>query len=186
MLYSFSLRPFGGGGLKVSRISLICLGAMVPPLRTLAMTTDTVFDISVELTERVMLIDQMSQWGGRIFDGKPDSELFIIFLEIFKGKISKKANKHKRICYKDHIWLAKPELCSVTKRALQQLVKCWDSDQIGNTLRFFATFPFAAALFPWVCSAFQKRLAFYVFCWDKKEVCLNPNKTNKIATASSY
>lgn len=61
ILYSFSLRPFGGGGLKVSRICLICLGAMVPPLRTLAMTTDMVFDISVELTERVMLIDQMSQ-----------------------------------------------------------------------------------------------------------------------------
>lgn len=34
---------------------------MVPPLRTLGMTTDMVFDISVELAERVMLIDQMSQ-----------------------------------------------------------------------------------------------------------------------------
>lgn len=34
---------------------------MVLPLRTLGMTTDMVFDISVELAERVMLIDQMSQ-----------------------------------------------------------------------------------------------------------------------------
>lgn len=68
MLYSFSLRPFGGEGLK--NHSLICLGAVVPPLRTLGMTIDRVFDISVELAERVMLIDQMSQWSGRIFGGK--------------------------------------------------------------------------------------------------------------------
>lgn len=67
-MYSFSLRPFGGEGLK--NHSLICLGAVVPPLRTLGMTTDRVFDISVELAERVMLIDQMSQWSGRIFGGK--------------------------------------------------------------------------------------------------------------------
>lgn len=46
---------------EVSRISLICLGAMVPPLRTLGMTTDMIFDISVELAEKAMLIDQMSQ-----------------------------------------------------------------------------------------------------------------------------
>lgn len=34
---------------------------MVPPLRTLGMTTDMIFDISVELAEKAMLIDQMSQ-----------------------------------------------------------------------------------------------------------------------------
>lgn len=43
---------------------------MVPPLRTLGMTTDMIFDISVELAEKAMLIDQMSQWSGRLFGGK--------------------------------------------------------------------------------------------------------------------